>query len=294
MQIPVYPDDIKRHSFKRLAKAFQKKWPGNQSIQLSLAQEVLARGLGYLSYHNLMKEAEKPPIHPVVPNLAVIQLRLSEVAQAELNHEDVPPSAISSFVSDLPFYVLSAYSNPTQLTRAPASKVRTKKIILSSRQLEILVKHVKSQGSLRDNALMDFVVTGARSHVFLKLQKKHLTLTPSSLTVETNDFTWTLPVPSAIALLASQHGADPEKFLFPSKNSESSPMSSNEFNKLYKTWLKGCYLDSYITSHSARLAIVKSAIADKTLDPNNIKRLMRHALPPMTLAIYKSLGIKDA
>lgn len=106
MQVPVYPDDIKRHSFKRLAKTFQKKWPGNQRIRLSAAQEMLARGLGYLSYHALMKEAEVPPIHPVVPDLAVIQLRLTEAAQAELNHEDVSPSAISSFASDLPFYLV--------------------------------------------------------------------------------------------------------------------------------------------------------------------------------------------
>ncbi|MCC9009426.1 hypothetical protein [Pseudomonas putida] len=200
MQVPVYPHDIKRHSFKRLAKTFQKKWPGKQCIRLSAAQEVLARGLGYLSYHALMKEAE-----------------------------------------------VSAYRSPMQSTCAPAPKKHATKITLSSQQLDTLVGHVKARGSLRDNALMEAMVTGARSYDFLGLQKKHLTLTQSSLTVETNDFYWTFCVPSAIALLASQHGADPEEFLFPSKNSKSRPMSGSELNKLYKTWLEGCNLDSSST-----------------------------------------------
>lgn len=294
MQVPVYPDDIKTHSFKRLAKTLQKKWPGLQPIQLSAAQELLAKGLGYLSFHDLMKKVENPPTNPEIPALAVIQIRISEATREKLNDDDVSPEAIASFASNLPFYVLSAYYSQAQATHAPQPKLNTTKSLLSSRQLETLVGHVKKQGGLRDNALMDFIVAGARSNQFLRLQRKHLTISATSLIVKTSHFAWTFPIQSSISRLASQRGADPAAFLFPSKDSNSRSMSSSEFNKLYKTWLKGCHLDARITPHSARLAIIKSVIENKSLDKDKIKRMIGHTLPPSILAIYKSVGINDA
>lgn len=291
MQVPVYPDDIKGHSFKRLAKAFQKNWPGTQPLQLSLAQELLAKGLGYQSFHDVMKKAENSPCNPAVPIRADVQFSISEAIKAELDHGDVSPEAIVSFVSKLPLYVLSAYHIPAQSRRAPVSNIsirKTPKLKLSSRELKTLVEYVASQGSLRDKALMEFIVAGARSHEFLGLRKKHISLSPEHLIAKKNEFVRALPLRSTLAMIGSCSEYNREDFLFPSSENNSKPMSSREFGTVFKAWIKACNLDSTATPHSARVSVIMSIMEDSSFNPSELKKLMSHMHSPALVSYYTS------
>ena len=293
MQVPVFPDDIKSHSFKRLAKNFQKNWPGAQPIQLSLAQELLAKGLGYQGYHDLMKQAESCPENSAVPTQAAIQFNISEMAKAELSHSGVPPEAISSFASKLPLYVLSVYHTPARSYRAPASNIILKKtptFRFSPRELNILVEYVASQGSLRDNALMEFIVTGARPNEFLGLRKKHITHSSEHLTVKKGDFIRALPLRSTLAMVGSCNEYNRESFLFPSSGDNSKPMSNREFGRLFKAWTKACNLHSTVTPHSARVVVIRSLFESSAVDPRKLKELMNHKFHSTLLSYYKSIG----
>lgn len=293
MQVPVFPDDIKSHSFKRLAKNFQKNWPSAQPIQLSQAQELLAKGLGYQGYHDLMKQAESCPENSAVPTQAAIQFNISEMAKAELSHSGVPPEAISSFASKLPLYVLSVYHTPARSYRAPASNITIRKMPtfrFSPRELNILVEHVASQGSLRDNALMEFIVTGARPHEFLGLQKKHIRLSSEHLIAKNDKFVQALPLRSTLAMISSRSEYNREDFLFPSSGDNSKPMSNREFGRLFKTWTKACNLDSTVTPHSARVAVIRSFIENSSFSPSELKKILSHKLSPTLLTYYKSFG----
>ncbi|CRM19659.1 tyrosine-type recombinase/integrase [Pseudomonas sp. 35 E 8] len=293
MQVPVFPDDIKRHSFKRLAKTFQKNWPGTQPIQLSLAQELLAKGLGYQGYHDLIKQSESYPDNSAAPSKTAIQFKISEMIRAELSHGGVPPKAISSFVSNLPLYVLSVYHTPARSYRAHAANTTTRKtpiLKLSSRDLKILVGHVAIQGSLRENALIEFIVTGARSHEFLGLQKKHISASSEHLIAKKDDFVRALPLSSTLAMIGSGSEYNQEDFLFPSSINKAKPMSSRELSTLFKKWVIACNLNSTATPHSARVAVISSLIKDSSLSPSTLKDLMLHKHATTLLNYYESFA----
>lgn len=240
-----------------------------------------------------MKQAESYPDNSAAPTQAAIQFNISEMTKAELSHSGVPPEAISSFVSKLPLYVLSVYHTPGRSYRAPASNIairKTPKFKLSPKELNILVEHVASQGSLRDNALMEFIVTGARPHEFLGLQKKHIRLSSEHLIAKNDKFVQALPLRSTLAMISARNEYNREDFLFPSSGDSSKPMSNREFGRLFKAWTKACNLDSTVTPHSARVAVIRSLFENSAVDPRKLKELMSHKFHPALLNYYKSFG----
>jgi hypothetical protein len=61
MRVPICPKDLVAGSgFTRLAKRLKRDWPGTEPLRLSEAQEILARCLGYASYHEVVQLAQEP------------------------------------------------------------------------------------------------------------------------------------------------------------------------------------------------------------------------------------------
>ncbi|CRM89523.1 hypothetical protein [Pseudomonas sp. 22 E 5] len=53
MILPVFPVDLERHTgLKKAARVLFKTWPGLKPINHSQALSILAKGLGYKSYHH--------------------------------------------------------------------------------------------------------------------------------------------------------------------------------------------------------------------------------------------------
>lgn len=278
MQVPIYSDDInKSHGFKRLARAFQKGWPGSQAIQLSQARELLAQGLGYQSFHDLSKATEQPT-HPVAPAQFEIQGQIAETIKLTLGHDPVDSEKISLFVSGLPFHALKAFyvpASPTLPAFRKTAKNRAAKVGLSAAELSKLHDYVRRRGTLRDQALLAFVASGARSHDFINLQGKHLSRTFNCLTVARGNMCWALPLSGAVEKLASYNCRGPEDFLFPAFNQNGLPMSKREFNEIFKIWLKNCRLDTTSTTHQARVGFIR-LLAQSYVDPDVIRKLIGH------------------
>ena len=58
MRVPIFPEDLIQGSgFTRLAKRLKRDWLGTKPLRLSEAQEILARCLGYSSYHDVAQSA---------------------------------------------------------------------------------------------------------------------------------------------------------------------------------------------------------------------------------------------
>ncbi|WP_350025764.1 hypothetical protein [Pseudomonas fulva] len=74
MRVPVYPEDLLRTGgFKRLAKTLQKKWCGSKHLTLSLAQELMAQGLGYQDLHDLQRSSKECQVDDSCPLIADLQ-----------------------------------------------------------------------------------------------------------------------------------------------------------------------------------------------------------------------------
>ncbi|MCK0550971.1 hypothetical protein [Pseudomonas syringae] len=115
MRVPVYPDDlIRNRGFKSLSKQLQEQWYGSTPISLAEAQKVLARGLGYQSFHDL-NEASKicSPDAPVPPEADVRQAIRSAIGTT-LQPEALRPldqQKLERLVNDLSLKKLVAFRN---------------------------------------------------------------------------------------------------------------------------------------------------------------------------------------
>ncbi|HEJ2210960.1 TPA: tyrosine-type recombinase/integrase [Pseudomonas aeruginosa] len=113
MRVPIYPNDLQpRGSFKRLAGFLKKKWPGHHPIQQALANEILSKGLGYLSYFQVRNTSLT--CHPKAPRPSEADARAhiaAEISSAlnQSNDTSVPRSTVDRFVDALPLNALSAY-----------------------------------------------------------------------------------------------------------------------------------------------------------------------------------------
>ena len=113
MRVPIYPNDLQpRGSFKRLAEVLKKKWPGHLPIQQVLVNEILSKGLGYLSCYQVRSTSltchPKTPPPPEAEVRARIAAEISSVLN-QSNDTSVPRTAMDRFVDTLPLNALSVY-----------------------------------------------------------------------------------------------------------------------------------------------------------------------------------------
>ncbi|MCK2124712.1 tyrosine-type recombinase/integrase [Pseudomonas sp. PNPG3] len=185
------------------------------------------------------------------------------------------------------------FYEPKKLTTSGAPEVGRKntKNTLSAQNFDALADHVMSSKSLRERALMELVSSGARSHGFIDLQRKHLTSMTNGLIIIKGNFTWALPLSSFVNDFASRNCSHPDDSLFPSPTNNAEPLSSQAFKEIFKTWLRSCNLDSNATPHSARQAIIRRISIDNSLPPEALHKWIGQAVHPKTAAIYKSDGL---
>lgn len=59
MRVPVFPSDlIPKRRFKHIANVLRRHWPSANAIRLMTAQEILAQGLGYRDFHDVLRSSE--------------------------------------------------------------------------------------------------------------------------------------------------------------------------------------------------------------------------------------------
>ncbi|TWC11827.1 hypothetical protein FBY05_1358 [Pseudomonas sp. SJZ083] len=84
MRVPIFPQDLTAGGFTRLAKRLKRDWPGPHPLRLSEAQELLARCLGYASYHELYQSAGVHPENVDFPPLGVLMVECLHTIWSEV------------------------------------------------------------------------------------------------------------------------------------------------------------------------------------------------------------------
>ncbi|WP_448144340.1 tyrosine-type recombinase/integrase [Pseudomonas silesiensis] len=74
MRVPVFPSDlIPKRRFKHIANVLRRHWPSAYAIRLTTAQEILAQGLGYRDFHDVLRSSENCSPDAPVPTLAEVR-----------------------------------------------------------------------------------------------------------------------------------------------------------------------------------------------------------------------------
>ncbi|NMX76894.1 hypothetical protein HBO23_28430 [Pseudomonas sp. WS 5532] len=113
MRVPIYAQDLLPNAaFKKLAKSLKNRWPVQSSIQQTLANEILSKGLGYLDYYELRSSSLNCPPETPTPSesdaRAGIVAALASALQSA-NEKSVTLSGLEAFVETLPLTALTAF-----------------------------------------------------------------------------------------------------------------------------------------------------------------------------------------
>lgn len=115
MRVPVYPFDLTpKRRFKRIAKVLRRYWPSDNGISLMTAQEVLAQGLGYRDFHDVLRSSENCLSDAPVPTLAEIRDNVSTSVFHFLKSSSsavINDSDIERLVMLLPLHELLAFQS---------------------------------------------------------------------------------------------------------------------------------------------------------------------------------------
>ena len=115
MILPVFPTDIERHSgLKKAARVLFKTWPGLKPIHHSQALNILAKGLGYQSYHHAKELSSSwPDARPGI-EINAVEWNISEAMTAELQAPGNPKVGINlgnllAYIQTLPLHHLRIF-----------------------------------------------------------------------------------------------------------------------------------------------------------------------------------------
>ncbi|WJN48605.1 hypothetical protein [Pseudomonas asiatica] len=112
MRVPIYASDLQHGgAFKKLARYFKTKWPGQSPIQLMPAYEVLSRGLGYLDYLEVRTASSACHAEMPIPSQADVSAGIAAEVSSFLkqsNDTSVSPMALERYVDALPVRALTA------------------------------------------------------------------------------------------------------------------------------------------------------------------------------------------
>ncbi|WP_439864709.1 hypothetical protein [Pseudomonas antarctica] len=112
MRVPIYPVDLNLGSgFTRIAESLTRDWPGEKTIEISEAQNLLAKCLGYSDYHQV--RSTTPAEGSAYPSLATVVAHCMKTLSSELvgggRTKFFDLGRLQAQVTDWPFLQLSVY-----------------------------------------------------------------------------------------------------------------------------------------------------------------------------------------
>lgn len=127
MRVPVYPFDLTpKRRFKHIAKVLRRHWPTANEISLTTAQELLAQGLGYRDYHDVLRSSENWSQDVHVPTIAEVRDNVSTSIFHFLKSSNtgvIDDHNIERLVMKLPLHELLAFQNIGQVDTAHVGKI---------------------------------------------------------------------------------------------------------------------------------------------------------------------------
>ncbi|WP_439865726.1 tyrosine-type recombinase/integrase [Pseudomonas syringae] len=333
MRVPLYPDDLlPKNGFKRLAKRFQRDWPGLSPIGLSQSREVLAKALGYRDYHDARLSAASGSSQAEAPDVVEARNQIAaslSQAPGQDGQSSLTVAGFQPFVQSLPLDLLKAFSHlhPSQPLPAtssdaqstlggdqhapsssiPASpgspsttamplKAETNRRLMTTEELDAIRAVVARSGDLRDQLILEMMLTGLRiTEIRGSVINAGSEIVTPSLKGPEGEFVITLDrsLTGTLPAYVQKKGLKPGDLLFPSKRDVKSPEPATSFAKRFRKWASHAEVDRGLTPHSMRKLVVSRLV--KSLQPadiQDIQRLMGHSSPKMT-QYYASKIIND-
>jgi len=286
VRIPVYPFDLERNRrFKRIANTLRFNWPITDGLSLTVAHEVLASGLGYRDFHDLLKSSKTWLPDAPVPSLAEVRDSVSTAIYLHVKvHKivQINDGAIHSLVMTLPLHELLAFksfrmeqeaiassaaarSEPHPLDRevsraaTPFSPITS----LSKEGVRALAEAVGRIANIRDRALCVIALSGVRQAELLHLKVGDVR--DDGFTVDshrasissTRQLTRRLPAMNATVLLqyVKESGLSNGDYLFPSPKNPNHPMTQFELKRILRAW----WLEAQIDPQSVSIRALREA-----------------------------------
>ncbi|EGH30485.1 hypothetical protein PSYJA_16502 [Pseudomonas syringae pv. japonica str. M301072] len=258
MRVPVYPDDlIRNRGFKSLAKQLQQHWCGPAPISLADAQKALARGLGYLSLHDLSETSKVcQPGEPVPPEADVRQA-IGSAIQATLQTGD--ELNLERLVNDLSLKKLVAFKrvqvSPGASHSLSPELARGAQPGLSKEHVQTLEKILAESGSLRDRALFACMLGALRQNEFLSARMRHGDAVYGVKIRETKNVLDAIPDKhmSMFEQYIKTSKLSDGEYLFRAANAPGRPLSPYALRKICVSWAREADVDaSLVTPHSVR------------------------------------------
>ncbi len=258
MRVPVYPDDlIRNRGFKSLAKQLQQHWCGPAPISLADAQKALARGLGYLSLHDLSETSKVcQPGEPVPPEADVRQA-IGSAIQATLQTGD--ELNLERLVNDLSLKKLVAFKrvqvSPGASHSLSPELARGAQPGLSKEYVQTLEKILAESGSLRDRALFACMLGALRQNEFLSARMRHGDAVYGVKIRETKNVLDAIPDKhmSMFEQYIKTSKLSDGEYLFRAANAPGRPLSPYALRKICVSWAREADVDaSLVTPHSVR------------------------------------------
>ncbi|WP_422422170.1 hypothetical protein [Pseudomonas sp. GZD-222] len=269
MRVPVYPDDlVPNRGVKRLAKILHKKWCGPNPVSLSHLREVVSRGLGYRDYHDLLQASKLSHAGEPSPVEAEVRLGILSALKAVLEPEEWPASdyaQLERLVATLPLFSLTALNSqklpkPHTINEGSTNpETRVHNLVTpylastvpqpSSDQLRRIAGFVAASGSMRDHALLIFLMSGLRPLEFLPCKVDQIKrFTAGEPMIEIQAFRAStsralFAMPNSIHQYIQASKLSSEDYLFASDRDSKSPMTIVELRRIFACWARGAGIE---------------------------------------------------
>lgn len=263
MRVPVYPDDlIRNRGFKSLAKQLQEQWYGSTPISLAEAQKVLARGLGYQSFHDLSETSKVCPADAPVPPEADVRQAILSAIGTTLQPEALLPldqQKLERLVNDLSLKKLVAFTrvrvSPSAGHNPLSGMVSRAQPGLSKEHVQTLEKLLAESGSLRDRALFACMLGALRQNEFLSARMQHGAAVYSVKSRDTKKVLDAIPDKhrSVFEQYIKTSKLSDGEYLFRAANGSGRPLSPDALRKICVSWARKADVGaSLVTPHSVR------------------------------------------
>ena len=264
MRVPVYPDDlIRNRGFKSLAKQLQEQWYGSTQISLAEAQKVLARGLGYQSFHDLSETSKVCSSDEPVPPAADVRKAIGSVIKATLQSEarlSVDQEKLEQLVNDLSLKKLVAFKRVQASPAAGHSPLPKRASVpkqeLNKDHVQTLEKILAESGSLRDRALLACMLGNLRQNEFLsaRIQGGYAVFAVKDIYGPANVHE---AIPSSHRPTFEQYvkatRLSEGDYLFQAPDDRKSPLSTFALRRICASWARKANIDaSLLTPHNIR------------------------------------------
>lgn len=261
MRIPVHPDDlIRNRGFKSLAKQLRKLLHGPTRVSLSFAENILANGFGYESFHDLEQTAKQGSSAQATMTESEAKSAIFTAISAALQLGDTSANSheLRQLVDSFALASLVAFTQPSVVPVGPR--------LLSLEVVQALGKVASLSGTPREQALFRCMQAGVCASEFRSARWVGNQAVFQELKTRRDEY---IPLPEscqeAVAKYARASNLSEGDLLFHSHGDRKRPMPPTTLTRMLTTLADKADLKlERVMATQIRNTVIKNGIAELT------------------------------